>query len=263
MKTFDHVIVFGAGSSIAKYVTPGLEKYSKSLISVYRKIPTHPTVNENFDHRICEFDLNDDLQSFDLFMSELGIKSHETVLILNFVGLFGELESTEVISPELILETMNANLLPFLKIVKLLKSVEGDSAMIGFSGGGIGGPNLERASLGYLAGKGAMGFISEAISGELKKQFKSLALIAPGPYPSPMQEVVANSTFHEFEESREKSKKVIQGEVDPKKLLNLIDWVIQNPAGANGRILSALHDDPISISEISDFGFLRRVYKNA
>jgi hypothetical protein len=134
--------------------------------------------------------------------------------------------------------------------------------MISFSGGGIGGPNLERASLGYLAGKGAMGFISEAISGELKKQFKSLALIAPGPYPSPMQEVVANSTFHEFEESREKSKKVIQGEVDPKKLLDLIDWVIQNPAGANGRILSALHDDPISISEISDFGFLRRVYKN-
>jgi hypothetical protein len=254
------VLIFGAGSSIASYVIPELKKYSKSQILVYRKVPTSFMDIANFEHQKCEFNFGDELQSFDLFLSRLGIMSTDTLLILNFIGQFGQVESLDVISPELILKTMEDNLLPFLKLLKLLKSAGNESMMIGFSGGGIGGPKLERASLGYLAGKGAIGFISEAVSHELSKQSKSIALIAPGPYPSPMQEAVARSTFYEFEESRRKSKEIIQGEVDSKRLINLINWVIQNPVSANGRILSALYDEPTLIDNLGDFGFLRRVY---
>jgi hypothetical protein len=260
MKTFDHVLVFGAGSSIASYVIPELKKYSSSHIFVYRKVAKGPAGIENSEHRVCEFNFDDKSRSFDLFLSELGIISTDTLLILNFIGQFGEVESTDVISPELILKTMEGNLFPFLKLVKLLKSVGNHSVMIGFSGAGVGGPKLERASLGYLAAKGAMGFISESVSHELRKQSKSLALIAPGPYPSPMQEAVARSTFHEFEESRRRSKEILRGKVDSKNLIDLIDWVIQNPGSASGRILSALHDKPALIDELGNFGFLRRVF---
>lgn len=259
MKNFDRVLVFGAGSSIASHVIPELKKYSKSLISIYRKKSSVPLEIGDFDNLVCEFNFDDDLQSFDSFLSKLEIKSSDTLLILNFIGQFGEVESMDTIFPESILRTMEKNLLPFLELVKLLKEVANESVMIGFSGGGIGGPNLERASLGYLAGKGAMGFITEAVSRELKMHFKSLALIAPGPYPSPMQEAVVRSTFPEYEESRRKSREVIQSKVDSKGLIALIDWIIQNPAKANGRVLSALHDNPTSIDRVADFGFLRRV----
>lgn len=260
MKNFDHVLVFGAGSSIARHVMPELKKYSKSLIFIYRKNPIIPLEMDDFDNLICEFNFDDDLQSFDSFLSNLNIKSSDTLLILNFIGQFGEVESMNTISPESILKTMEKNLRPFLTLVKLLKDVASDSVMIGFSGAGIGGSNLERASLGYLAGKGAMGFICESVSGELHKQNKSLSLIAPGPFPSRMQEIVAKSTFPEFEESQKKSSLVMQSLVNPNKLNYLIGWIIKNPEIANGRILSALHDDTSLITSTSNHGFLRRVY---
>ena len=260
MKNFDHVLVFGAGSSIARHVIPELRKYSKSLILIYRKNPTMPLEMDDFDDLVCEFNFDDNLQIFDSFLSKLEIKSSDTLLILNFIGQFGEVESMDVISPDLILRTMEANLFPFLNLIKLLKNAASESVMIGFSGGGIGGPNLDRTSLGYLGGKGAMAFICEAISDELYKQSKSVSLVAPGPFPSQMQAIVAQSTFPEFENNRKKSNQVMRSDVNPDKLICLIKWIIENPKIANGRILSALHDNPASIRDSTDHGFLRRVY---
>jgi hypothetical protein len=260
MKPFSHTIVFGAGSSIAGHVLGEVKEYSDSLIHVYRELPVVSFEFENPEVKKTQFDFEVDVDDFDEFISSLGIDSKDSLLILNFVGKFGVVETIDSISPECILKTMEQNLLPFLLLIKLLKRAGSGSLMIGFSGAGIGGSNLERTSLGYLGGKGAMGFICEAISGELQKQSKSISLIAPGPFPSRMQEIVAQTTFPEFEENRKKSSQVMQSEVSPEKLNRLIKWIIGNPKIANGRILSALHDDPSSIVASIDYGFLRRVY---
>ena len=260
MKNFDHLLIFGAGSSIASHVIPELTEFSKSISLVYRKMPTVLGGETDFDNRVCEFNFDDTSQNFDLLLSDLKIKSTNTLLILNFIGQFGEVESMDVISPDLILRTMEANLFPFLNLIKLLKNAASESVMIGFSGGGIGGPNLDRTSLGYLGGKGAMAFICEAISNELHKQSKSVSLVAPGPFPSQMQAIVAQSTFPEFEDNRKKSSQVMRSAVNPDKLICLIKWIIENPQIANGRILSALHDNPALIRDSTDHGFLRRVF---
>jgi NADP-dependent 3-hydroxy acid dehydrogenase YdfG len=260
MEAFSHTLVFGAGSSIASHVLGEIKEYSESLIHVYRELQNVSFECEHPEVQKTQFDFDDTLEDFDEFISNLGIESTDSLLILNFIGKFGVVETIDSISPESILKTMEQNLLPFLKLVKLLKGAGRGSLMIGFSGAGIGGSNLERTSLGYLGGKGAMGFICEAISGELQKQAKSISLIAPGPFPSRMQEIVAQSTFPEFGENRKKSSQVMQSVVSPEKLNRLIKWIIKNPKIANGRILSALHDDPASVVASMDYGFLRRVY---
>ena len=260
METFSHTLVFGAGSSIASHLLGEIKEYSKSLIYVYRELPNITFESKHPQERQTQFDFEDNLEDFDEFISNLGIQSTDSLLIFNFIGRFGAVEPIDNISPESILKTMEQNLLPFLKLVKLLKRAGRGSLMIGFSGAGIGGSNLERTSLGYLGGKGAMGFICEVISDELQKQAKSISLIAPGPFPSQMQEIVAQSRLPEFEENRKKSSEIMQSVVNPEKLNRLIKWIIQNPKIANGRILSALHDDPASIVDSMDHGLLRRVY---
>lgn len=259
MKTFDHVLVFGAGSSIARYVFPEIKNYSKSQVHIYRKVPKDLVKIDNSATLVSEFNFNHELRSLDLFLSKLGINSPNKLLILNFIGYFGHVERINEITSDLILETMKANLLPFLELVKLLKSAANESVMIGFSGGGIGGPNLERASLGYLGSKGAMGFISEVVSNELQIQGKALTLIAPGPFPSPMQEIIACSTFPEYEQQRRKAELMFKGKTESKRLIDLLKWIIENPSKANGKILSAIHDDLDSIDKIKSFGLLRRI----
>jgi NADP-dependent 3-hydroxy acid dehydrogenase YdfG len=257
---YDRILIFGASSSIANYIVPKLNFAPKPIDLVYRNLDSVKSNAWGAHFKINVFDLGGEGCDIDLLISALRLEQNDRLLIINFIGAFGKVQSLNTINPRDVLDTIEANLLPFLNLIKLLQHSSPNSILISFSGGGIGGPNLERTSLGYLSSKGAMGFISEAISSDLALASKSACLIAPGPYPSRMQQAVANNLFPEFEASRRKAESVQYDELSAQKLLNMIEWIIQNPMLANGRIWSALYDDPLKPKQLPEFGHLRRVY---
>jgi NAD(P)-dependent dehydrogenase (short-subunit alcohol dehydrogenase family) len=194
------------------------------------------------------------------FQRANGINPSDRVLIINFIGEFGIIENMESMKPKNVLKTIENNILPFLNLLHLLRMSGKNSMMISFSGAGLGGSNLENASLGYLASKGSMALISEALTMDYASKQKFLCLVAPGPFPSRMQETVATNEFPEFESNRSKARSVSYNEGNLVKLLRMVEWLSQNPEQASGRIWSALHDElpPSGMSE--QYGRLRRIF---
>ena len=134
------------------------------------------------------------------------------------------------------------------------------SFFIGFSGGGVGGDNLDSSSLGYLMSKISLAGVIEVLDKSFKEQGKRLTLIAPGAFPSNMQTVVANSPIGTV--SEEVKIKALGLELDESKIVKLakaIDWVSNYPNQAGGKIWSAQRDDFLNQIFSEKFGYLRRV----
>jgi NAD(P)-dependent dehydrogenase (short-subunit alcohol dehydrogenase family) len=155
---------------------------------------------------------------------------------------------------------LNENVVQFMSIVKLFSELPKNSFLLGFSGAGVGGDNLDGSSLGYLLAKISLAGIVEVMDQELKAGSKRIALIAPGPFPSEMQSAVANAPAGAVtEKARLQALDLKADDARTRKLVDAIKWVVAHPIETGGRTWSAQRDDFLSTERSGRFGYLRRV----
>jgi len=254
----NELIVFGSTSSIAKFLLPNLEIDSDRIISFDRQ-----TANQQINDYIPEanqYHLEwDNALEIELFVLKiLRERLSKPVLVLNFMGYFGRIERIEELDIEESLLTNSKNLLPFLLVAKIGRALPVGSQIISFSGAGIGGDNLDDSSLGYLAAKASMAVLSESIDLQLAEFGVRFGLIAPGAFPSRMQEIVAQEDSTRIPQARiAHAKKIMSSIPSTDKLVRLIIFLADNPNLLGGRTWSANFDE---ITEHQgNFGRLRRI----
>jgi len=257
--TYDKVLVVGPHSSIASFVLPEMQFNRDQVYALTRRLrnadlqwvdegqlfvtnyPIEPELIKRVVQEMCPF-------------------GNESVLVLNFAGFFGEPATIRDFDLNSVIDVLTKNTFQFLSLVKLFECFPSNSLMIGFSGGGVGGDNMDASSLGYLMSKISLAGIVEVIDREFLLDKKRLALIAPGAFPSEMQAVVANSAVGVVsEDSRNQAANVQADKTKILKLANAITWVANNPNEAGGRVWSAQRDDFFQNSRVEHFGLLRRV----
>lgn len=87
---------------------------------------------------------------------------------------------------------------------------------------------------------------------------KSIVCIAPGAFPSQMQEAVAQSEGTLISLARRnQAVKTNKSTVDNSKIINLILLVVKSSSEVNGKLLSANFDSEYDLQK-PEFGFLRR-----
>jgi len=257
--TYDKVLVVGPHSSIASFVLPEMQFNRDQVYALTRRL-------RNADLRWIDeehlFETNYPLEP-DLIKRIVQVicpSGNERVLVLNFAGFFGEPATVRDFELNSVIDVLTKNTLQFLSLVKLFERFPSNSLLVGFSGGGVGGDNMDAASLGYLMSKISLAGIVEVIDREFLLDKKRIALIAPGAFPSEMQAAVANSVVGVVsEDSRNQAANV---QADKEKILRLasaITWIANNPNEAGGRIWSAQRDDFFQNSRVEHFGLLRRV----
>lgn len=257
MNYFDQVVVFGCSSSIAHLLLPELNIPQKKLFMVCRANSANCSFYKFENHETFTF-VNENICAAETF-SLLNIDSTKKTLILNFIGSFGKPKALRKFRESEEICSLLDNLFPFLSMIRLLMELSPHSMLVTFSGAGVGGKNLETASLGYLLGKGAMGLAVEVFGKQLETSERYVCSISPGPFPSRMQQIVAESTDEELIVNAQKAKNVRFEDKNLKKLVEMILWVSENPKEANGRIWSSVFDNPLNIDMLSEHGHLRRV----
>ncbi len=253
------LIVFGSTSSIAKAVLPELDVKPSRIFS-FDRIGSNQEINEYIPQanqtRIVWDDINE-IES--KVISRLNQNISEPVLILNFMGYFGSIRALDELDINDALLTASKNLAPFLLIAKIARFLPIESKVISFSGAGVGGDNLDDSSLGYLAAKASMAILAEAIDQQLEKLGVRFGLIAPGAFPSRMQEVVSKESPSRIPEKRVlRAREVMTSKPSIQKLVDLINFLTDNPELLGGRIWSANFDN--LSHQVGNFGKLRRIY---
>jgi NAD(P)-dependent dehydrogenase (short-subunit alcohol dehydrogenase family) len=247
------IIIFGSTSYIADQILKTWGSRENSYIFVDRNIR-----NSTNSATLLKFEENDPDKTFDELKKLLGLWDSSPVLILNFMGTIGSIEPIESMDVAGLLKCMNSNLTPYFHLAKFGRFLPKSSLIISFSGAGIGGSNLDDSSMGYLAAKSAMGISAEAINNQLSKFEVRFGLIAPGAFPSMMQNRVANSKETHIPENRRLGAKATLDDVpNVERLVNLIEFLFSNPEISGGRIWSSNWDE-LKIPE-GDFGKIRRV----
>jgi NAD(P)-dependent dehydrogenase (short-subunit alcohol dehydrogenase family) len=253
------LIVFGSTSSIAKAILTELDVKPSRIFSFDRVRPNQKIneyIPESNQSRI-DWDNINEIESF--VISRLTQNISDPVLILNFMGYFGNIESVDDLDIDDALLTNSKNLTSFLLIAKIARFLPTDSRIISFSGAGVGGDNLDDSSLGYLAAKASMAVLTEAIDQQLQKHGVRFGLISPGAFPSRMQEVVSKESSDKIPEKRVlRAKEVMTSTPSTKKLVDLIEFLAENPQQLGGRTWSANFDN--LTDQIGNFGKLRRIY---
>lgn len=257
--TYDKVLVVGVNSSIASFVLPEL-KFDKCNVYGISQSLNLDGFNwiEKKNILFSKYPL--DQKFLDELLDRITPLRNERVLVLNFAGIFGNPAPLKELSTDSVLQTMNENLSQFLSVVKIFCALPPNSLLVGFSGAGVGGDHMDATSLGYLLSKISLTGIVEVLDRELKIDGKRITLIAPGPFPSPMQETVSNAPNGLVSSIARQSAREIQINSDKiGKLAKAINWVSLNSQQAGGRIWSAQWDDFSQIAETQKFGYLRRV----
>jgi NAD(P)-dependent dehydrogenase (short-subunit alcohol dehydrogenase family) len=256
---YSKVLILGAHSSIASFVLPELN-FDKEIVYAISRYPVNGDLT--WIHRdhifISEYPFTEK------FMSRTAKKltpcGTENILVINFAGIFGEPAAVKDFVLADVLNVLSENLIQFLSLAKLFSNFPSKSFLIGFSGGGVGGENMDGTSLGYLLSKISLAAVTEILDRDFKEENKRLALIAPGPFPSIMQQVVANAPDGVVSEiSRKQAAEVQADSVKITKLANAIKWLAENPSVAGGRTWSAQRDDFSNLKRTSNFGLLRRI----
>jgi len=257
MKNIKSLVVFGSTSSIAKALIPNLN-IDPSLIFSFDRAGTLQNVNTF----IPEVNQNRfDWVNFNEIESNLVPKLNFTdpVLVLNFMGYFGSIQTIDELDIEDTLLTNQMNLFPFFLIAKLAKYLPPNSRIISFSGAGVGGENLDDSSFGYLSAKASMSILNEAIDQQLAKRDIRFGLISPGAFPSRMQEVVSQESSNKIPELRvARAKEVMTSAPSTERLAKLILFLADNADLLGGRTWSANYDE--LTAQGGNFGKLRRIY---
>lgn len=253
------LIVFGSTSSIAKIVLPELAVKPNRIFSFDRVRPNQEIneyIPESNQSRI-KWDNTSEVESF--VKSRLNQIISEPVLILNFMGYFGNIDPIDDLDIDDALLTISKNLTSFFLVAKVARFLPTGSIIVSFAGAGVGGDNLDDSSLGYLASKASMAVLVEAIDQQLEKHGVRFGIISPGAFPSRMQEVVSKESLDRIPEERVlRAREVMTSAPSTKKLVNLIEFLAENPQQLGGRTWSANFDN--LTDQNGNFGKLRRIY---
>lgn len=253
------LIIFGSTSSIAKTVLPELDVKPSRIFS-FDRVRFKQEINEYIPEANQSRIVWDDIYEIEsMVISRIKQNFSDPVLILNFMGYFGSIKALEELDIDDALLTASKNLTPFLLIAKIAKFLPTGSGIVSFSGAGVGGDNLDDSSLGYLAAKASMAVLVEVIDQHLEKHGVRFGLISPGAFPSRMQEVVSKECSDKIPEKRVlRAREVMTSKPSTQKLVNLIEFLADNPQQLGGRIWSANFDD--LTDQMGNFGKLRRNY---
>lgn len=117
---FDEIIIFGANSSIYSYLKMDFENWFDQITYINRSYKTDFKVRST--DRYFEFSNYSEEADFNFLLKTLNI-SNRRVLILNFIGVFGEIETANKIDSILFFETFKSNLDPVFRIANLFNQV--------------------------------------------------------------------------------------------------------------------------------------------
>ena len=257
---FDHIIVVGANSGIARIVIPELQLISTYVDLVYRTPESDHFLIDGAFKNIKKENIRVHIGIENLKITNL---KHKKILIINFAGVFGLYEEFFQVEPLKVLEVINQNLESYLIAAKFILSAGKDSTLIGFSGAGVGGDSIELGNLGYLMSKSAICLMFESLAKSYRNDGRHFILIAPGAFPTKMQEAPLLSTSkHISENRRELAANVLSNRDKHAGLAGFIQTLATDPATFSGKIVSFVHDNlsQIKMSKNENFGKLRRIY---
>ncbi len=254
-----NLIVFGSTSAIAKLCIPNLDFDQERIFSIDRLNSKRPIDSYILKKNQFLIDFSQVKRIDTLIKEKLGDLTAYPSIVLNFMGVLGEVQPIGCLDIKKALGENNDNLLPFLSIAKLMSNFPTGSAVISFSGAGIGGENLDDSSLGYLSAKAAMLILAEAIDRQLSPFGIRFGLVAPGAFPSQMQNKVAKANETNIPAERIlRARDVMNSTPSAERLIRLLKFLINNPVELGGRTWSANFDE--LTEKTGNFGKLRRVY---
>lgn len=255
------VLVAGVNSSIASYVIPKLGIPIRNIYGLRKATSSNAHFDWVNDENLIYNDFLDGKLLMEAVIERLGSDPSVPFLILNFIGTFGLIESATNFHIDEVLSTLELNLRPFLILTKTAQIAPKGSLFLSFSGAGVGGGNLDDSSLGYLASKSAMALLVESLDTKFSENGVRVGLIAPGAFPSRMQDAIAGAPKDAIPvERQQRASLLTSNESHVNRLVDLILWLAVKPSRAGGRIWSAVYDDFPSDEFDRDFGKLRRVY---
>jgi NADP-dependent 3-hydroxy acid dehydrogenase YdfG len=259
---YGKTIVFGSTSSIAKLIIPKLEIEASSLFTVDRSHNSiRPEIFTNSEKNLM-VNFSDSLDTYNLIVDFIGLMEQEPILVLNFSGYFGEVASLHNLDIDEALSTVDANLRPYLMVMKIGTLLPPGSLIVSFAGAGVGGSNLDDSSFGYLASKASLAILNESIDKQLERKGVRSTLISPGAFVSQMQNIVANANEGDIPTERiANAKKVMEAIPETRKLISIINFLKNHPEIAGGRMWSANFDLPISDERVPNFGRMRRIFE--
>jgi len=258
---YTKVLIVGANSYVASQCLPGLKFHDSEVFLVSRETISSidsSKINQANTLKLSNFE---DSNVLNTLINFLQLKSDDNLLVINFTGSFGSIESLENLNLESFALEVNQNLIPFMVLSKLISTCD-SGLFLSFAGAGIGGDNLEVASLSYLASKASIVLLVEGLDNVLRLNGIRVGAISPGAFPSRMQKLVAESenTSAVSMERKRQALITLESEVDPNKLISLLNFLIENPDMAGGRVWSANFDTLKTEFPDKNFGKLRRVY---
>lgn len=258
---YTKILIVGANSYLASQCISKLELGDSEIFLVSRG-----EISSNYHLRgkkvrtlqVTNYESDETLKTLTRFL-ECDIQ--DRLLILNFVGSFGSIATLEELNLKDFNSEIGENLIPFMALAKLVAKFN-NGLFLSFSGAGIGGDNLEVASLSYLASKASLALLVEGLDNLLKNNGVRVSAISPGAFPSRMQKVVADSENQLAVTAERKNQALItlSSDVDSSKLISTINFLVANPEIAGGRVWSANFDNLQTEIGEKNFGKLRRVY---
>lgn len=253
------LVILGGTSSIAQIIVPLLGYAPEEILYVNRRSSLVNNQSAIGNVLSVDFETRD---SGARQLSEIFKNIQKTdVVVLNFIGFFGEVSSLRDANIDEILDTTVTNLAPFFALAKACLSLPNRSCVISFSGAGVGGDNIDDSSFGYLAAKSSMSVLVEAIQSQLRTAAVHFGLVAPGAFPSRMQDAVARAATGVIEDSRiKRAESIMTTEPNPEKLVALIKFLTANPDLLDGRCWSANFDALEGNNLVANFGKMRRVF---
>lgn len=258
---YNKVLIVGPHSSIASFVLPELQIKKEKLFAITRRFSdlNLPWVDQNHLF-VTDYPMESELMK--KIVQRMCPLGNESVLVLNFAGFFGNPSTLRDMDLNSVVDVLTKNSVQFLSIVKLLEYFPPNSLLVGFSGGGVGGDNMDASSPGYLMSKISIAGIVEVLDKDFLAENKRIALIAPGAFPSDMQAAVANAAAGVVPEEFRNQAASVQADRDKiLRLVRAINWVTNNPNESGGRTWSAQRDDFDQESRVKRFGLLRRVFE--
>jgi|688.fasta_scaffold277163_2 short-subunit dehydrogenase len=254
------LVAIGANSAIAKSILPLISTAFKKIILTTRK----NSEVQNFDYLDCEYfelDLGNE-RGCKIFEENVLLKENNALFIINFMGYFGEPSKLNSMDSKLEVDKINNNIIPFLNLIKLSFKMRPGTVIVNFTGAGVGGPNLDITSLGYAISKGAISFLIEAFDKELRSRGLAITGIAPGNFPSRMQQAVVDSTTMN-QERKNFAVEVMNSKPDSRKLVTTLLAIRDHPSEFAGRIVSANRDNILDYTskplKHHDLGKIRRI----
>lgn len=256
---YSKILILGVNSSIASLVMPELGFNNDKVYGISHS-PKPKNLSWIKKDNVFVSDYPFDQEFIGTILKTLTPMATENVLVINFAGIFGVPVDIKNFEIDNVIDTLNKNMIQFFSSLKLFSQLPSQSFFIGFSGGGVGGDNMDASSLGYLLSKISITAVIEVYDKSLKEENKRLSLIAPGAFPSSMQMAAANAPIGSISKAaREQSQKL---RIDMEKILklsNAINWIASHPNQSGGKIFSAQRDDLSNLPLDERFGLLRRL----